>query len=515
MQKQKAQQENAIIEGVIWKQLLIFFFPILLGSFFQQMYNTADTIIVGQFAGKLALAAVGSTGSYVNLLFGFFVGLASGATVILAQFFGGRNAQGVHDSVHTAMALSLLAGLAVTIAGLLTSKLALDLMNVPENIYDDALIYLQIFFLGMIPLVVYNVGAGILRAVGDSKSPLYFLIASCLINVVLDLLFVAVWRGGAAGAAIATVISEAISAAMVTVALMRRKDSSHLALREIRISRPILKDTLAIGIPGGLQAVMYSVSNMIVQTVVNGFGSDSGGGLDRQFPHGRHYLAGNGRFRYSHYHLRRPEFRRPALRPHAEERSGMHGHGGGLHRPAQRADRGLRAKSDDAVHSGRGRAGHWRSDHSQHRPLLLRLCLRGNSQRRHSRHGGFRAPGDHSGPVYLPFPGNLGHCLPENGAGHSSRRTGVLRLLDADFHRVCDLLSAGQLAEAANLRDGLRTGGKKGQNLIFYAKQCLTNPVSVDKINVLSARLGPNAKRDSFFMIHSDSDRKGSCAGKV
>lgn len=275
MQKQKAQQENAIIEGVIWKQLLIFFFPILLGSFFQQMYNTADTIIVGQFAGKLALAAVGSTGSYVSLLFGFFVGLASGATVILAQFFGAKNARGVHDSVHTAMALSLLAGLAVTIAGLLTSKLALDLMNVPENIYDDALIYLQIFFLGMIPLVVYNVGAGILRAVGDSKSPLYFLIASCLINVVLDLLFVAVWKGGAAGAAIATVISETLSAAMVTVALMRRKDSCHLALREIRISRPILKDTLAIGIPGGLQAVMYSVSNMIAQTVVNGFGSDS------------------------------------------------------------------------------------------------------------------------------------------------------------------------------------------------------------------------------------------------
>ena len=131
---QTKRTANSITEGVIWKQLLIFFFPILLGSFFQQMYNTADTIIVGQFAGKLALAAVGSTGSYVNLLFGFFVGLASGATVILAQFFGGRNAQGVHDSVHTAMALSLLAGLAVTIAGLLTSKLALDLMNVPENI---------------------------------------------------------------------------------------------------------------------------------------------------------------------------------------------------------------------------------------------------------------------------------------------------------------------------------------------------------------------------------------------
>ena len=273
MQKQKAQQENAIIEGVIWKQLLIFFFPILLGSFFQQMYNTADTIIVGQFAGKLALAAVGSTGSYVNLLFGFFVGLASGATVILAQFFGGRNAQGVHDSVHTAMALSLLAGLAVTIAGLLTSKLALDLMNVPEKIDHDALIYLQIFFLGMIPLWFITLARGPAgrgrfqkpavfphRQLPDQRGAGFSVCGRVGVNC---------WRGHRHGDFRSHQRRHGHRRADAP------DDSCHLALREIRISRPILKDTLAIGIPGGLQAVMYSVSNMIVQTVVNGFGSDS------------------------------------------------------------------------------------------------------------------------------------------------------------------------------------------------------------------------------------------------
>ena len=271
----KKTAANGITEGVIWKQLLLFFFPILLGSFFQQMYNTVDTIIVGQFAGKLALAAVGSTGSFVNLLFGFFVGIASGATVILAQQVGARNDKGIHDAVHTGIAMAVLGGLAVTALGILIAPLMMKLINVPENIFDDALTYLRIFFAGMVASVVYNVGAGILRALGDSRRPLYFLIAGCLINVALDLLFVAIIPMGVAGAALATILSQIISAVMVVVCLMRRADASRLILREIRIVGSILRDILYIGIPGGLQSVMYNISNLIIMSSVNSFGSDT------------------------------------------------------------------------------------------------------------------------------------------------------------------------------------------------------------------------------------------------
>lgn len=275
LKKEENASYNAIVDGVIWKQLLLFFFPILLGSFFQQMYNTADTIIVGQYAGKLALAAVGSTGSFVNLLFGFFVGLASGATVILAQCVGSKDNQGIHDAVHTGIAMSVLGGLLITVLGILFAPLMIEIVNVGDDIREDSLLYLRIFFLGMIASVVYNVGAGILRALGDSKRPLYFLIASCIINVVLDLLFVAVLPWRVAGAAIATVFSQIISAGMVVVCLMRQQDASKLILREIRIVPSVLKRILHIGIPGGLQSVMYNISNIIIQSSINSFGSDT------------------------------------------------------------------------------------------------------------------------------------------------------------------------------------------------------------------------------------------------
>ena len=275
MEQTKNPSYNAITDGVIWKQLLIFFFPILLGSFFQQMYNTADTIIVGQFAGKLALGAVGATGSFVNLLFGFFVGLASGATVILAQSVGARDAQGVHDAVHTGIAMALLGGFAIMALGLFLAPFMMRVVRVPDDLWDGALLYLRIFFLGMIPSVIYNVGSGILRALGDSKRPLYFLIVSCLVNVALDLLFVAVIPWGVAGAAIATVLSQFISAGMVVVCIMRRPDASRLRVREIRIVPSVLKRILHIGIPGGLQSVMYNISNIIIQSSVNSFGSDT------------------------------------------------------------------------------------------------------------------------------------------------------------------------------------------------------------------------------------------------
>ena len=183
--------ENGITEGVIWKQLLLFFFPIVLGTFFQQLYNTADAIIVGKVVGKEALAAVGgSTGTLVNLLVGFFVGLASGASVIIAQLYGARKAQDVSRAVHTTMALALASGALLTVVGLIFARGLLDLMGTPAEVMVYAVPYLQIYFVGMIPQLIYNIGSGVLRAVGDSRRPMLFLICAALTNVVLDIVLV-------------------------------------------------------------------------------------------------------------------------------------------------------------------------------------------------------------------------------------------------------------------------------------------------------------------------------------
>ena len=211
--RETGEGANGITSGVIWKQLLSFFFPILLGIFFQQLYNTVDAVVVGQFVGKEALAAVGgSTGTLINLLIGFFVGLSSGATVIISQFYGGQQEEQVSKAVHTAASLSLVVAMLFTIAGLAFSVPALRAMGTPEDIMGHATIYIQVYFAGIIFPIIYNMGSGILRAVGDSKRPLYFLIVSCMVNVVLDILLVAIFKMGVLGAALATVLSQAASA---------------------------------------------------------------------------------------------------------------------------------------------------------------------------------------------------------------------------------------------------------------------------------------------------------------
>ncbi len=272
----RRRDAGSITEGVIWQQLLAFFFPILLGTFFQQLYNTADAMIVGKFVGKEALAAVGgSTGTLINLLVGFFVGLSSGATVILSQFFGARNEKQVSDTVHTAIALSLTGGLALTVLGLLLSGTLLRLMGTPEEVMGYATAYLQIYFVGMIPSLIYNIGSGILRAVGDSRRPLFFLIAACMTNIVLDVVLVVGLEMGTAGAALATILSQTVSAVLVILTLCRSGHAYRLQLRRIRFHGALLKNIVKIGLPAGLQSVMYSLSNVIIQTSVNGFGTDT------------------------------------------------------------------------------------------------------------------------------------------------------------------------------------------------------------------------------------------------
>lgn len=273
---EKKIEVNQITEGVIWKQLLIFFFPILFGTFFQQLYNTIDAVIVGKYVGKEALAAVGgTTGTLINLLVGFFVGLSSGASVIISQYYGAKNEEKVREAVHTAMAFSITGGIILMILGMIGAPIALKAMGTPEDIMNYAVVYIRIYFAGIIGNLIYNMGAGILRAIGDSKRPLYFLMASCVVNIILDILFVVIFRMNVAGAALATILSQLISAVLVIVVLMRSKDVYQLILPKIRLHLEMVKRIIQIGFPAGLQSAMYSISNIIIQSSVNALGTDT------------------------------------------------------------------------------------------------------------------------------------------------------------------------------------------------------------------------------------------------
>ena len=274
--KQKTQNFNQITEGIIWRQLLLFFFPIVFGTFFQQLYNTIDTVIVGQFVGKAALASVGGSATQLlNLVVGFFTGLSSGASVVIAQFFGAKDERSVKESLHTAYAFSILGSIVISALGIGLAPQLLRWMNTPEELLADSTLYLRIYFAGILFVFIFNVGSSILRAVGDSKNPLYYLIACCFINIFLDLLFVIVFHLGVAGVAYATFLSQAISALLVTHKLMTSHSILTLKIRDIRLHKNVLKSQLWIGLPAGFQSVMYSISNVIIQAALNRFGTDT------------------------------------------------------------------------------------------------------------------------------------------------------------------------------------------------------------------------------------------------
>ena len=264
---------RSITEGVIWKQLLSFFFPILLGTFFQQMYNTVDTIIVGRFVGTQALAAVGSTGALISLLNGFFVGLSSGATVLVSQFFGAEDFHGVRKAVHTGISLALVLGLIISFLGLTFGPGVLKMMKTPADCLDTAVVYGRIFFSGAVASMVYNMGAGILRAMGDSRRPMIFLIITCFVNIILDIFCVVILKMGVAGAALATVLSQIISAVLVILVLVKLPDAYTLRLSRMRIDMGLLQRILKVGIPAGLQFVTFDLANLLIQSGINFFGS--------------------------------------------------------------------------------------------------------------------------------------------------------------------------------------------------------------------------------------------------
>ncbi len=272
----KKNATNQITEGVIWKQLLLFFFPIVLGTFFQQIYNTADAIVVGRYVGKEALASVGgSTSQIINLVVGFFVGLSSGTTVVIAQFYGARDQKNINRALHTAIAFSIAGSIVITILGLLFSPFFLQLMQTPQNLMADSTLYLRVYFAGIFFVFIYNIGSGILRATGDSRRPLYFLIVCCFLNIILDVVFVVGLHMAVAGVALGTLISQGVSAVLVLIALFRSRDIFRLRLKELHFHRASLQSLLRIGIPAGLQSVMYNISNVIIQACLNTFGTDT------------------------------------------------------------------------------------------------------------------------------------------------------------------------------------------------------------------------------------------------
>ncbi|MCI6738914.1 MAG: MATE family efflux transporter [Intestinibacter sp.] len=259
-------------EGSISKQLVLFAIPILISNLFQQLYNTVDTAIVGRFVGANALAAVGTCNLVVVFMIYFFIGLSNGSSIVLSQCFGQNDDEKVFKTVHTTMGLSFISGIILMVVGLLSAETILKWINTPDDVIGYAITYIKIYFFSMIPMMVFNMGTGILRAVGDSKTPLYYLAASGVANIVLDLIFIVQFKFGVMGAALATTIAQTISAVLIMIKLIKSNEIYKLHISKIRIDFEILKKILVIGIPTGLQSVLVCFSNIIVQSKVNLFG---------------------------------------------------------------------------------------------------------------------------------------------------------------------------------------------------------------------------------------------------
>ena len=273
MAETQKKKTTMMTEGVIWKQLIAFAIPLLLGNLLQQLYNTVDSIVVGQFIGSDALAAVSSSNSLINMVIGMFLGIATGAGVIISQYYGARNEKKMQDAVHTSIALCFIGGVILIVVGIAFSPMILRLMGTPENVMENSVVYFRIFFAGSLFNLTYNMASGILRAVGDSKNPLYFLAASSIVNIILDVLFVVVGGMGVEGVAYATVIAQALSMVLCLRALAKTDDIYKLDMKKLSLKPAMVKMILVTGLPTGLQHSIISLSNVIVQANINAYGA--------------------------------------------------------------------------------------------------------------------------------------------------------------------------------------------------------------------------------------------------
>lgn len=264
---------QSLIEGSIWKGMLMFAFPILLGQIFQQLYNTFDSWVVGKFIGETALAAVSSSSSLIFMLIGFFNGVAMGAGTVIARFYGARDYDSMSKAIHTDVAFGLCSGLTLTVLGVAFTPTILRWMGTPAEVLPQSVSYFRYYFCGAIFSVMYNIFVGILHAVGDSRHPLYYLIFSTFVNVVLDLLFVAVFRWGVGSAAMATTVSQGISAMLCCIHLLRIDGPSRLKLKQIRFDRNSLRSIIRLGLPSGVQNSVIAFANLVVQSNINSFGA--------------------------------------------------------------------------------------------------------------------------------------------------------------------------------------------------------------------------------------------------
>ena len=268
-----AKRDADMTQGTIWKQFVAFSIPMAIGLLFQQLYNTVDTVVVGQYVGKEALAAVGSTGSIVNMMVGLCNGLSTGASVIISQSYGAHDHKRLHDAVHTTITIALMLCVVATIIGVLIVTPMLYFMQTPDDVFANAKLYLTIYFSGMTGLLMYNMGSAILRAVGDSRRPLYFLIFSAVLNTILDLVFVVAFGLGVMGVGLATIISQLMSALLVMFVLTREQGPYAIDWRDLGIRKEMVRPILSIGLPSGVQQAITAFSNVFVQSYINQFGS--------------------------------------------------------------------------------------------------------------------------------------------------------------------------------------------------------------------------------------------------
>jgi len=270
----RKKRDVDMTEGNITRHIIAFALPLLAGNLFQQLYNTVDTWVVGNYVSNEAYSAVGTVGPIINMLIGFFMGLSSGAGVVISQYYGAKQHDKVQETVHTAILMTVGIGILFTVIGISMIPLMLKLINMPDSVIAEATIYLSIYFAGLLGLMLYNIGSGILRAVGDSQRPFYFLVVCAVLNTVLDLVFVLVFHMGVAGVALATILSQCVSAVLVIITLMRTDSCIRLELRKLRIHWQMLTKIFKVGIPAALQMAITAFSNIFVQSYINYFGEN-------------------------------------------------------------------------------------------------------------------------------------------------------------------------------------------------------------------------------------------------
>ena len=279
----KKNTQINLIEGPIAKNIVRFAVPMFLGNLFQQLYNMADSLVVGNFLGSSSLAAVTSTGSLIFLLVGFFSGTAMGAGVVISRFFGAKDYNNIKKAVHTDIAFGILCGILMTVVGVIFAPQILSLMGTPDDVFVESVRYIRIYFLGSLAVIMYNVCMGILQAVGDSRHPLYYLIISSVVNIILDLLFIGIFRFGVGSAALATIISQFLSVVLCMRRLIKTDDVYRVCIKDIAFDKGILVRILNIGLPSGLQNSIISIANVVVQANINAFGSAAMAGCGAYF----------------------------------------------------------------------------------------------------------------------------------------------------------------------------------------------------------------------------------------